>query len=292
MATAATGADAVEYLRAHGVPDLVDDAVRKLIERRHPSPADFLMKHFASIVEEHAAQYTKGATVEVVGMTIDKALNGRKGCVKAKQDDVMIQFGPPIGLRAINTKNCRPTSGCVAAIGDEVQVINMTLAKDINDKTGIVKAFNTKIFVKLDAAGEAAEEMRAVPQGNLKVVQEDASAALSKLVKGAKVEVQNMVIDTSLNGKQGEVKYTQDSAVVKIEGVGIKTLAGDNLKILSGGKDGKLAVHTEVEVVKMCLDKTLNGKKGEVKMVTSKVYVALGELGIKSFPPAGLKVVG
>eukprot|EP01062_Namystynia_karyoxenos_P063073 TRINITY_DN55897_c0_g1_i1.p1 TRINITY_DN55897_c0_g1~~TRINITY_DN55897_c0_g1_i1.p1 ORF type:complete len:316 (+),score=105.35 TRINITY_DN55897_c0_g1_i1:86-949(+) len=286
----ATGAEAVEYLRKHGVPDIIDDAVRELIARRAGDPIEFFLNHFQDLINQRAALFTKGAEVEVVGMSIDKSLNGTKGRVLGKQDEVMVAFGAPIGLRAIKTTNLRPLSGCVAAVGDEVEVVNMTLSKDLNGQKGRVKAFATKVFVKLTLKG-GAEEMRALPQANLKVIQADDSAAVASgaLEKGAEVEVQNMVIDTSMNGKRGTVKYRQDTVVVRIDEVGIKNLGSDNVRPAAEG--GKVETGADVIIQKMVLDKSLNDKKAVVKQVTSKVYVQIADVGVKAFPVAALKRV-
>lgn len=278
----ATGPEAIEYLRAHGVPDMIDEAVRDLIAKKSNDPLQFLLDYFRDAVGARTAQLTVGAEVEVFGMAINKSLNGAKGKIEGKQDEALVSFGAPFGVCAVKTSELRPISGCVAVPGDEVEAVNVESNKDLNGKKGTVKGFMSKVYV--DIAGK---EKIAVPQGNLKLVPTGVSE--DDLEKGMEVEVQKMVIDTSLNGKRGVVKRREDTVLLKIDDVGIKQV--NSMYIKPAKEGGKVEQGAEVVVAGMVLDKEMNGKKGTVKQVASKYHVAFPEIGTKLLARAALKKV-
>eukprot|EP01064_Diplonema_japonicum_P017464 TRINITY_DN2558_c0_g1_i2.p1 TRINITY_DN2558_c0_g1~~TRINITY_DN2558_c0_g1_i2.p1 ORF type:complete len:260 (+),score=63.59 TRINITY_DN2558_c0_g1_i2:36-815(+) len=254
---------AVEYLRAKGVPDLIDEAVSKLLKEQPDDVSTFLLRHFQEVVEKKKAVFAKGAEVEVHGMLVDTALNGEVGKVVGRQDEVVLKLDEG-GIRHIAVANIRSVANkqCLE-VGDAVQVVGMTLDKAANDKRGKVLEFVTKVFVSLPSGH------RALHSNNLIPLYDDSEKKHSSLYKpGTTVEVHNMLIDTSLNGQKGVIKSTQESVVVRLEDSTIKMIPLYNLKAPT---DAPIERGSEVEIHGMSLDKTLNGAKGVVKSINLKV---------------------
>lgn len=279
---AAAGAQTVEYLREHGVPDIIDAAVRSLMESKSMDPIKYFADYFQ---KEMAARYeglTIGATGEIYGMAINKDLNGMKGKITGKQDEALVSFAG-FGVIPVKVGELKPASGCVTAVGDEVEGVSVSGQAELNGKKGVVKAFRTKVTV------EVGGKTIAVPQESVKLVASIEGDAEDDLEKGREVEVQKMLIDTSLNGKRGKVVMGVHTCVVKIDGEdGIQDIALANVKAVKEGEGVKKG--SDIIIRNMLIKKELNDKKGHVKQITSKYYVNFGTEK-KLLPRAALKKV-
>lgn len=278
---AVTGAEAIQYLHSYGVPDLVNDALMDLMAKRSRDPLQFFLDYFRDQVNARSAQLIIDAEVEIVGMAINKSLNGTKGKISGKQDEALVSFGPPFGVCAVKTSELKPVTGCVAVPGDEVEATNVESNKDLSGKKGIVKGFMAKVYVT------AGKETFAVPQGNLKLV--PTGATEDDLEKGTEVEVQKMLIDTSLNGKRGVVKRREDTILVRIDDVGIRQLNAMHVRPATEGE--KLQKGSKIVIKGMMVDKDMNGKTGDVRQVACKYHVAFPDIGTKLLARAALKKV-
>jgi len=286
MASAPAGAQTIEYLRANGVPDIIDAAVRSLMESKSGDPVKYFADYFQKEMGARFDSITVGASVEIYGMAINKTLNGLKGKITGKQDEALVNFGEGHGVMAVKVGELKPTSGCVTAVGDEVQGVNIQEPKELSGKKGVVKAFRTKITVAVPGKGPIA-----VPQESVKLIASLDGASEDDLEKGMEVEVHKMLIDQTLNGKRGVIRMREDTVIVKVqtegggEEVGIMQLALTNVKAADGKPVKK---GSEVLIQKMLIKKEMNGKKATVKQITSKYHVSFAD-GMKLLPRAALK---
>jgi len=286
MASAPAGAQTIEYLRANGVPDIIDAAVRSLMESKSGDPVKYFADYFQKEMGARFESFTVGASVEIYGMAINKTLNGLKGKITGKQDEALVNFGEGHGVMAVKVGELKPTSGCVTAVGDEVQGVNIQEPKELSGKKGVVKAFRTKITVAVPGKGPIA-----VPQESVKLIASLDGASEDDLEKGMEVEVHKMLIDQTLNGKRGVIRMREDTVIVKVqtegggEEVGIMQLALTNVKAADGKPVKK---GSEVLIQKMLIKKEMNGKKATVKQITSKYHVSFAD-GMKLLPRAALK---
>lgn len=278
----AAAGQTVEYLREKGVPDIIDAAVRSLMESKSSDPIKYFADYFQKEIAARYEGLTLGATGEVYGMAINKDLNGMQGKITGKQDEALVSFAG-FGVIPVKVGQLKPVSGCVTAVGDEVEGVSIEDQKELNGKKGVVKAFRTKITV--DVAGQTI----AVPQESVKLVASIEGSAEDDLEKGREVEVQKMLIDTSLNGKRGKVGMGMHTCVVKIDGQdGVTDIALANVKAATEGEGVKKG--SEIIIRGMAIKKELNDKKGTVKQITSKYYVHFGTER-KLLPRAALKKV-
>lgn len=265
------------------MPDIIDAAVKSLMESKTSDPIKYFADYFQKQMAARFEAFTIGANVEIYGMAINKSLNGVKGKITGKQDEALVNFGEGFGVCAVKVAALKPVSGCVTAVGDEVEAVNVEEPKDLNGKKGVIKAFTCRVNIDVEGKPPIA-----VPQDSLKLLPSLDAAAEDDLEKGMEVQVERMLIDQSLNGKRGVVRMREDTVIVKLDGEeGIVQLGLSNVKAATEGE--VIKKNTDIVIKGMLIKQEMNGKKGHVKTISSKYHVGFPDGEMKFLPRAALK---
>ena len=253
---------AVDYLRSKGIPDLIDEALASLLKERPVNAAQFFLSHFQEVVDKENMKFVKGASIEIVNMLVRKEMNGKKGKIMGKQNEVALSMDNG-ERRSIATTQIRNLGGHACILkGDTVEVCGMTLDMGLNGKRGKVLGFTTKIFTWIEG------ESHAIDSYNINVLETSTSQPTHK--NGSCVRVKNLAINTTLNDQKGIVKGTQQTAFIAIDSVGIRCFQTSDLQPMSGNTN--INKGDTVTIRRLLLEPELNGKTGVVKSTGYKVF--------------------